>query len=347
MKTCALCQKNHETLKANTHYLTDAIFRASLNENGSQKRDKGASFDISSNTLFSSFSFQRGTSAQKIEEILGKPATDEEIENNIGTPDFSVDNVFCVGCESRFTEIENAFCSQLLQRFRGNQTLKTESEMLIKETGLFRLFWLMQIWRTHVCVERFPLSDKVAEDLRQLIYNGLPTDDVRVKQYPLSLTFMYTGDDPLENTFNGTGYAEGNNPNLILMNEFVVQFFESPAEVRFESFYGLNKQNTFHSFFNVSESEFRIRILSDQQRREFLSSYHSQGVVGNRTTSYYKIFHEAWVSVTGRVPYYWLWQLFFWELTAFDHLPEAQKLTPERLDTCLNNFIIRYKSYLI
>ena len=76
---CKLC-KVREANKKNTHYLTDSIIRTCLNLDGSNTREAGFYFDISNNTPFVDFNFQRGTSVVELEKPLGRPATDEEIE---------------------------------------------------------------------------------------------------------------------------------------------------------------------------------------------------------------------------------------------------------------------------
>lgn len=76
---CKLCNLN-EANKDNTHYLTDAIIRSCLNLEGTNSRENGFYFDISNNTPFIDFSFQRNTSAAKLEQMMGRVPSDKEIE---------------------------------------------------------------------------------------------------------------------------------------------------------------------------------------------------------------------------------------------------------------------------
>jgi hypothetical protein len=76
---CALCKENTAD-KTNIHHLTDGIIRSCLNQDGSGEREKGFYFDVSNNTAFVEFNFQRGTSIDKLEESLGRQSTDEEID---------------------------------------------------------------------------------------------------------------------------------------------------------------------------------------------------------------------------------------------------------------------------
>src|SRR5687768_3219748 len=99
---CALCQIR-EADKKNTHFLTDSIIRSCLNFDGSNEREKGFYYDISTDKTFTDFNFQR-VGEEVIEKAVGRLATDEELEKARKIP-FSVDYVFCTACESIFTKI--------------------------------------------------------------------------------------------------------------------------------------------------------------------------------------------------------------------------------------------------
>ena len=76
---CALCKTN-DADKKNTHFLTDSIIRTCLNENGENIREKGFYFDISNDTPFVDFNFQRHTTVEKLISTLGREPNEEEIE---------------------------------------------------------------------------------------------------------------------------------------------------------------------------------------------------------------------------------------------------------------------------
>jgi hypothetical protein len=215
---CALCQ-NKEANKTNTHYLTDGIIRSCLNLDGSQDREKGFYFDLSNNSAYWEFNFQRKTSIKKLEESLGRLPTDDEIEKAKQVP-FSVDFIFCNDCENIFTSIESNFMDIILPKFRNSDLSKIES-LSFSETKLIRLFFYIQIWRSSICEEIIDLSKSVSESLRQIILNHESISDLDLKDFPLTITYLETTGDRREYTTNVVGFTNDTNPLLIFMNDFI------------------------------------------------------------------------------------------------------------------------------
>ncbi len=102
--TCALCL-NKEATKKNTHYLTDGIIRSCLNLDGSNEREKGFYFDLSSKKAGVDFNFQRETPNKELEKTFGRLPTEEEIDNARKIP-FSVNDVFCPDYENIFSTLK-------------------------------------------------------------------------------------------------------------------------------------------------------------------------------------------------------------------------------------------------
>jgi hypothetical protein len=115
---CALCL-NKAATKKNTHYLTDGIIRSCLNWEGTNEREKGFYFDMSSKTVGVDFNFQRETPTEQLRKTFGRLPTDEEIDKAKKIP-FSVNDVFCPDCEKIFTGIENQFLNFVLPQFRNS-----------------------------------------------------------------------------------------------------------------------------------------------------------------------------------------------------------------------------------
>jgi len=86
---------------------------------------------------------------------LGRIPTDEEIEKAKQIP-FSVDYVFCSGCEDIFTSIESEFIDNILPRFREFD-LNDIEKVEIPERNEIRLFFYLQLWRTHICEQTLKL----------------------------------------------------------------------------------------------------------------------------------------------------------------------------------------------
>jgi hypothetical protein len=296
---CALCNQR-EANKKNTHYLTDGIIRSCLNQDGSNEREKGLHFDISNDKPSVEVSFQRSTSPEKIEKTLGREPTEEEIAA-AKKNDFAVDNVFCTECESRFGVVEAKFIDTLLPQLR-NDELVGQNEINFKEAKLMRLFFYMQVWRTAVCDTTFKLSQKTLEQLRLSILKGLETPDEEFDLFPISITYLITLGGEDKYTYNWVGITDDRNPNIILMNDFLVQFFESEESIRFLDFYGINNADDFKHYINVSEGEFRIKVISDDERKKFLEQMGRTSTVPPKLKNMMHSFIQTWIQEIGTSP---------------------------------------------
>lgn len=265
---CKLCQKK-EADKDNTHYLTDSIIRSCLNLDGNSSRENGFYFDLSNNTPFIDFSFQRNTSAAKLEQMLGRVPTDPEIEKAKKIP-FSVDKVFCLECERVFTSIEDDFISKILPKFRETN-LTGLTSIPIQDNFLLRIFIYLQIWRSDVCQSTLKLSEPVSANLRQLILNHKDLKLNDINQFPLVLTYLITEPKPDAYTTNMVGFTNDKNPKIILFNDFIIYFFEDPSKIDFVDFYGLyDDESDFHAHVNKSENLFKVKVKSNHEREAFI-----------------------------------------------------------------------------
>lgn len=297
--TCALC-KEREANKKNTHFLTDGIIRSCLNLDGSKEREKGFYFDLSNDNAFIEFNFQRGTSIDKLKSSLGREVTDEEIEKAKSIP-FSVDNVFCSVCENFFTDIESKFISEILPSFRNNDLADKNTINLI-DLKTVRLFFYIQIWRTAVCDGTLKISADTAENLRQIILNYKTVDANEIKHYPLAITYLQTIGDEAEYTTNYVGYTSDRNPNLIIMNDFVIQFYEGCDAVSFFNFYGLTTEQNYKQFINFNEEQFIVNIFQNDKRKQFLQEFIKTERVKQTIQYYADRFRELWLKLFGVHP---------------------------------------------
>lgn len=273
---CELCQNADKPFKSNTHYLTDYIIRTALNEDGVNERGKGFYFSIDPRKALVEFRYQQAASPEKLEQLLGRQTTDEENQNAVENIEFSVNDKFCGDCEKVFTSIEEKF-HPLLARFRGdNLTDITELIFNSEESKVIRLFFLMQIWRTAICEESFKLSANIMERLRIKIHSQ---DYEELAEFPLSVTYLETIDSEENNATDGSeNFRTGNiveaicgtNPNIILMNDFYLQFFED-LEFPFIEFYGLNGAD-YKDFINYQTENFKIKVFSNTERQQLLKN---------------------------------------------------------------------------
>jgi hypothetical protein len=284
---CLLCGKNEAT-KSNTHYLTDSIIRTALNPGGGNKSRTGLYWQFSTEKAGLKFGFQQSTFDLKLEETLGRIPTAEEIAEAVGTTAFSVDNHFCPPCETHFGEIEKPFYDNILPMFRGTE-LTGVKELDIEDVRSFRAFFLLQALRSALCDETFTLSDEVVTDLRHLILNFQTVDVTEFTKYPLSVTYLQTTGGPATYTENQVGFAVNEESQIILMNDFIIQFFETPNDVTCVDFSGLNDPANFDDYLNLGEDVFNLKILSNEQRRAFL--YPDENIFSSRMTAYFQARH--------------------------------------------------------
>ncbi|MEP7128661.1 MAG: hypothetical protein ABI729_07330, partial [Chitinophagales bacterium] len=295
---CTLCQKS-EANKKNTHYLTDGIIRNCLNLDGHNGRERGFYFDLSNSKTFVEFNFQRATSIEKLESSLGRPITDEEIEKAKATP-YSVDYVFCTECEDIFTAIEDRFISEILPKFRS-ANLSDIEKVEITDLKVSRLFFYLQIWRTSICSSLFRIPEAIKEDIRQMILHFDKIEENNLTGYPIAVTYLETLGEEAEYTTNFVGLTDDENPYIIIMNDFVIQFYESKESIIFLEFFGLNSESNFKEFINLHEKKFIVRVIDNSARKKFLYNF-AKNLADQKIESYNRGFTEAWTKCVGSAP---------------------------------------------
>lgn len=296
MNICKLCGEQEAT-KKNTHYLTDAIIRTALNENGVNIREKGYYFNLSSDIPGIDFNFQRHTSTEKIESHLGRNVTDEEIQKAVSEIPFSVDFVFCPNCEKLFTEIENPFIDKVLPQLRSGNLVDLESIALL-EVKTTRLFFLLQILRTSLSVPDFKISDQILHQLKHLILNHKEIDISEINIFPLAISYLLNAGDANEKTGNMVGYNTDVAPNIIYLNDFVIQFFESGMDVVSLKKPFIENHSAELKYVNYREiDQINMKIINDDERKIFALEINKpkmdaiiQEIRNNFTTYYFTFF---------------------------------------------------------
>ena len=274
---CKLCKQEKEA-KPNTHFLSDFIIKTALNKNGKSERNTGLYFEIDSGKSSVNFNYQQ-IDSQDVEKYLGRKVTEEEIKNSIKKKDFAVDDSFCKDCENKFTLIENTFNNKLLNSFRKSD-LTNKEELILNEDNskLIRMFFLLQFWRVSVCNYTFTLSEAMSEFLRIKILNN---DYNQLEYIPLSITYLETvrdaGDDETEKykTNNLVNPLELKNPYILLMNDFILQLYDKEP-FNFDVFFGINKLEDFKDFLNHHKLNFKVKIVSNTNRKIYLNKLNSK-----------------------------------------------------------------------
>jgi len=332
---CALCQIN-DADKKNTHYLTDSIIRTCLNQDGSNERETGFYFDITSETPYIDFNFQRGTSIEKLEESFGRAATEQEIEKAKDIP-FSVDYVFCTHCEDIFTKIETPFIEQILPKFRSTDLTGINS-IELNENKISKLFFYLQVWRTAVCEDIYDLDSVTFESLRNIIldHENITNEDIPI--VPIHITYLQVVGDEKEYTSNLVGSTNDIDPNIIFMNDFVIQFFNDNNSINEIEFYGLNDSNDFTELINVDNEKFKIKIIGNDKRLEIINQLTRQEKVQKAVSSILEHFIKKWFSIFRGLPNQFIIQTYMEYVTGGDS--DVLKYTEETIEAKSTEFIM-------
>lgn len=337
---CNCCNSN-EADKKNTHYLTDAIIRTCLNDNGSNYRERGFMFGLSNKSPFVEFSFQRETKVASILDALGREPTEDEI-NEAKKNAFSVDNYFCSDCERLFTEIENEFIRTILPLIRGVNFENTGKRTIeFQDCTLIRKFYLLQFWRTSVCDPSFDLTDSFKHKLHYSIFK----DNSILKEIPLRISILNTVGDEFEYTRNLVGILKEKSNYAIFLNDFIIQAFETVDDIKFIDLYGLNKEESFSKSFNVNEGLFVFDILFNQERIFLASKLYEKDFVSNTLDFYQYIFVRHFYETFGHSPHPKIISSFIQGILYGKDCTEEKRYSTERFLAYANAFFNRLLNY--
>jgi len=338
--TCKCCNKK-EADKKNTHYLTDGIIRKCLNENGENFREKGFMFGLSNKNPFMEFSFQRETKQASIIDALGREPSEEEILEAKRNA-FSVDYFFCSDCERLFTNIESEFAKEILPKMRGvNFEEKNQRILELENVNLVRKFFLLQFWRTSVCDPSFDID----ESFREKLYQGIFSDNSILKDVPLRVTLLNTVGDDFEYTKNLVGTLKQKSNFAIFFNDFVIQAFETKAEINFIEFYGLNDENEYVKSFNINEQLFKVDIQFNQERIELATRIYKSEFVEYTLEFYQYIFTSHFLKVYGHLPHPRIISSFIQGIIYGKDCTEEKRYSIERFQNYANNYFLRMRYY--
>jgi len=321
-------------LKKNTHYLTDGIIRSCLNEGGSNVRGSGFYFDLSNKNPFIEFNFQQNTPQLKLEEALNRLPNEDEIKRAKQNP-YSVDNTFCTDCEKKFTNIETEFIDRVLPKFRKADLSKINSVTLI-EKELVRLFFYIQIWRTSICNNDLNLSSDCAERLRVSIYN----QQIEEEDYlPLSVTYLETLEPAYNYTNNFVMITGSKNPNLIFMNDFVIQFFESKGDIKYFDFHGLNTKDNYKKYINTNQSDFNVKVIHQKDKIDLYTKIIKNEFVDKYTNYDKEDFIFVWNYLFGAPPEQSVIRDYLIEISKDGEVPDVLQYSKERILQVMHNFL--------
>lgn len=294
MTKCKLCLTN-EANQTGSHIFTYAWIKSAINQAGQNRRDKELTFSIDSFNLVGSY-FGREVSREKIEEILQREMTDEEIEENENY--FTIDNLVCQECEKRFTTSENYFNNKVhVPLKKGELTKQIDSRgnslVELNETDfsidLVRLNIFVQIWRASAAnYEGFKLKPKFEEKIRKIVDSNLELDLDRtlencannkdeIRSIGLITTFVETETntkDAEELTTNMIFLSKGKIPYFLILNDIYIQLYEKRIHLKstIQHLLGLNNIIDKFEHNNINETKFRIGVLNNANRMKVIEN---------------------------------------------------------------------------
>lgn len=242
MADCKLC-KAREADKTGSHYVPHFLLKRIDNYDGSKDRDKELGFIIDSSDTKRYIG--RRVSQEKLEEVFGE-LSEEEIEQLKQNPSVE-NNVFCIPCEDRFSQIESEY-AKTLEKFDVNHEYKSNIE-----GGAAFLFWASILWRISISKKyNLELDADKEETLRELL-------NIYLQPKFSNINFVALIADPkylqlAYRLIRSPNYSNGNatvlvgdpvdtRPYTLLVDEFILFFYFDIGDI----------SNPKQAFFGIEE----------------------------------------------------------------------------------------------
>lgn len=342
---CLLCREN-EANQTGAHIITNSLVKNCLNVEGKTGRDDELIFTLTGSATRDIY-VGNTTPLNKIEEVYGRPMTDEELEHNKNK--IVVDNIYCRNCEKLFGKIESPFTAKILSKIRNNKILKFSSN----DNLLIRLYFYIQIWRaSSYKFEGWNLNnEELEEQLRILILNTCNMYDEGITEelqreivnFPLVINYLETPEG--KKSSNLFFIAKETTPFYFFFCDFIVEFLpfnQDPAIHKMTNYFGIN-YNLQQIEVNYKEDDFIIRHIPNERRKEINGLIFSEfGRIESEKLKDKCI--ETFKLQTGKEitqeELFLFRDIFFKD---FENIPIAEKWSDERFDKILQSIIEQNK----
>ena len=337
---CLLC-KEKEANQTGAHIFTNSLVKSCLNVEGKTGRDDELIFSFC-NSGERDLYVGKTTSVAKIEEVLGRPITNEELKTNSNK--IVIDNIYCTDCEKLFGKIESPFTDRILKKIRDRNIYEFKSP----DNILIRLYFYIQIWRaSSYKFEGWQLHNKELEEhLRQLIFdscnlyeNGLPIElQEALLKFPLVVNYLETPEG--EKSTNLFLIGKKIAPYYFFLCDFIVEFMpinDDNVEINLAHYYGVN-DGIKSIEVNRNEEKFIIRVISNNKRNEIKALIVSELAVFESERLKEK-FIKTYEELTGIVISQEKLNHFKNAFFDFEEVPIAQRWSEDRFNRILNDVI--------
>lgn len=221
MPTCLICHR-HEANEVGSHIISRFILESMYND-GAKGSNKEQNFQLSGEGSIAYFG--REVLPETIEQTLGRPVTDEDID---GIPNIYVrDHIFCKACEKKLAYLESLYNKKVAVALASGKTL-TEQQMRVAH-----FFWLIIIYRW--AITRFGNLQLARPTLVQLatITDAIvvsATSEAEIESnclnYPITHN-VFIGYFPLgkdSGRHQVLSHPEKDNPYILFVNQYILAF---------------------------------------------------------------------------------------------------------------------------
>lgn len=269
---CKLCKDNNASSIA-SHIFTHSFIKPMINPVDESRRGYGTSLKLSSSKFLEIF-FERRVNNERVNEVLGRELTDEEIDNLVDH--YAVKYILCTTCESKLERIENYFNENVFNDLFNLQIPreKTGNDQIVHtvegvDNNIVRLFFYSMIWRASITTfADFKLKKKEEEKIRSLLNKCLQLDiqetincannfNVEIRSYPLML---FTTKFFCDITSNLIHIDKSKVPYFLCVNEYIIIFGAKPNHIKssINHFYGLSEMINYSKSLNINEDFIKI-----------------------------------------------------------------------------------------
>lgn len=258
--------------KKGSHVIPHFLIKSMVNDNQNEKeRDKEVSFKMESN--FSGLYFGRGVLPDKIQEILRRDLTEEEVETIENH--YVVDYFLCEQCEKRLSVIE-AYYSEKSKSFTEKGKLRTNKV----ESHVALLFWYSILWRISVTgTLGLELKGKEEKRVRHLLNLCLSDNKKKLLENSVQAanlidkhSYVILQHELVEGQVNKNFYVAHpvhKMPYCLLVNDFVIFFYMKSSHFRSveQSFFSYEKYIKKELLNPCGENE-TIYILTEEEHEK-------------------------------------------------------------------------------
>lgn len=325
---CLICKKNTAD-KTGSHIIPHFILESYLNEPGVIGRDKGISFRLDETS--SDFKFGREVIPEKQEKLLGREATEDEINESTFEQHHVEDYIFCSSCEKKLSYLESLYKSKVSGEIEKGNNLSAD------KIKIFHLFWLSVILRCSVSRKsNFALQPELEIKVRATINEILGNTVEKTENNCLTTHFPYK----LQVFVNVTAPDKTSNcvllhpvyksPYLLFINEYILLFeFTNDSQIG---------ELAEHLHIKVSSDHTELSYVSDKDWknvRTFCKTIKAKQMYRATMDRFKKYYFEK----HSRLPDETLVELFMNEFTSDNStMEEVTKYSEARLKSLLEKY---------